>query len=793
MRSTPGWNALGTVAALLTVLAVVQQVRGGIQEDRAMLKNGNFEQWRDGEPAGWKVGHGHYERDEVMKIAGMSALRMSTDRMQPDRWLSTRLEQRFDLTPNRAYRLRLWMAKDGEGKVLVRIRPIRQGKVAEAVLDWSNGWARLFAWTPVALEFRSGDDTRYELSIIQFGSPGEPMWIDAVEIEPRDGEAAIEPGDRKRGFELYCPPVMVPFDARNQVAAEDTPQLRLTAARGEYAAGILGLRALQRLEGVDVRLKGDLIGADGARLQADAVTVRMIGDQALLPPSRARTVDAGRNLGWWITVHAGETQAAGVYRGTLEVMVNGKPVAEAALSLEVLGLTLPEPDIAFLVYHNERYFPAGGFLTDKLRQAYYDDMRAHGMNTVTVYNNPDVDGKRIDFDYDHAYGKDVFDYEALNKKGYSLTAEAVQKRFDHGLNSVMPMILKSGLCASGQPVLWLPYKPGRYNWGGMPREAMKKTVQAWLGHKDWPTPLLYVNDEPEGHPDRIAEAQRVLKEVKSWNLPVQTVTANVAVKELGDDYDVWIQLDRRMNPEMAQAAREHTAALWVYDCNMPADNAPFTRAMYGFWAYRAGVKGVVQWAYYDALNWYMDAEGTVHGTNGQFDLSRICPSPDGPVPTVSWESTRLGVDDYRYALLFGRLIQEASDKADKLLKQAREVLSDKDIATLDARQKQLDRKPKPDEKPIAWKPANEAQAKALALYREGRRLEREAAMARQVKEQLIDSIPSDALAVSRAMPFMAANHEFYPALGPGDPRTAAADKRRALTPYVMRLQAALGE
>jgi len=71
---------------------------------------------------------------------------------------------------------------------------------------------------------------------------------------------------------------------------------------------------------------------------------------------------------------------------------------------------------------------------------------------VTVYNNADVDGSQnVDFAHNHAYEPD-------------------DPRFAVGLDTQLDWILNSGLCATGQPVLWLPSGHG-YGWGGTPRYA----------------------------------------------------------------------------------------------------------------------------------------------------------------------------------------------------------------------------------------------------------------------------------------------------------------------------------
>ena len=126
-----------------------------------------------------------------------------------------------------------------------------------------------------------------------------------------------------------------------------------------------------------------------------------------------------------------------------------------------MDVRLPDPRAAFLVYHHETYVH-DQFLTPALRRAYYRDMVEHGMNTVTVYNNADVDGKRLDFSHNTGY-------------------PAGDPRRAYGLDTTMKMILDSGLCRSGQPVLWLTSRSGEkgYGWGGTPEPALKAMLGEW--------------------------------------------------------------------------------------------------------------------------------------------------------------------------------------------------------------------------------------------------------------------------------------------------------------------------
>ena len=267
-------------------------------------------------------------------------------------------------------------------------------------------------------------------------------------------------------------------------------------------------------------------------------------------------------------------------------------MARLSLNVEVIDLTLPEPDIAFLVYHHEAYFPPE-FLTAKLRSSYYQDMLEHGMNTITVYNNP-ANGEELDFSHNYTYEKE-------------------SPMFAVGLDQHMKEILDSGLCKTGQPVFWLPLTYGS-------KATLKSTLDRWKSQQ-WPTPLLYVDDEPGGTGTRADAALTTLKQIRSWDIPVKTTTAGLDPRTgvLGQFYDVWVIGDRGIHYENHMNAQKLGRELWQYNCNSPHENMAIARSFYGFLPFRTGVKGVAYWAYYDARKWLADSQGNARGIQDHND------------------------------------------------------------------------------------------------------------------------------------------------------------------------------
>jgi len=777
-------NFMKSFVSLCSLLAFFPLVSTLLSEDKTMvpsasvfLKNGDFGDWENGTPVGWAVASGvKLEKDESMTPASRQSLKMVIE--ADSKGKSGRIHQDLSLQPGCRYRLGGAMAKHGTGSVSVKIYPLVQGRtIGEPLLDWSNVWSWQYPWRNFSLDFETGAHREYRLIIANHGRTGEPFWLDGLFIEPKGLESVA--GLHGQPY-LFTQSVMAPFSATSfPDDARPLERILVNGTPGNHSPAFVGLHAFDGMEDVEVVLLNHLESDAGKVLPGSAVVVRSVADQALLPVSKPRSVEKGRNLGWWVTARVPEEAPPGFYEGRLQVRAKGGVLAEVPYTVRVEAFRLPKPPIPMFVYHAEAYFPPGDFLSRAMRLEYYQDMKEHGMNTVTVYNTPDVNGVDVDFEKDHRYeGLNPGRLEEVLKKT-GLSRDDVAERKEFGLNGVMDILKESGLVTPGNPVIWLPVKSGQYSFGDMPSTALKKAVEGWMNHPDWPKPLLYVMDEPFGYPERIQNARNALTRIKALDLPVRTATANVGVEELGSLYNVWIQTCRRITPEMAEQAKQYGAEMWTYNCNMPTESGQFTRALYGFWAYRSGVKGVGLWAYYASRGWMMNAEGEVQGSNGVIPLSRVCASPEGPVPTISWETTREGVYDYGYALLFASRMKELEERAAQRWGEAKALLP---VAVFEEVHASFDRVRTLEK--LKWRPDDTSGEEGLARVREAVELEEWLRLARNVKDKVIDSVPFDAMAPMGDLGWSSENQGFLPVIGYGEPAFLSESKRNCLGAYI---------
>lgn len=769
---------------------------------RSVMPNGSFEHWTDGEPVTWHADSGTLLPDGEMKMQGRRSVCIQVDPNDTiKRPYYSMTSESLRLEPNMGYRLRLWLASSFKGRVEVIVHSTKRDRSIDerGRVTGRHTWSDEFywytttgsPWVPAEVSFMTDDSTDYRVKVLATpvkANRNDKTWVDDVRIEKSGSvKAPATEEENTRGFQLFTRSVMKSYGLEKLPpnCSEIADGLYIRLARGEYEPALLGLHALQNLENIDLSLVGDLKGPGKGTFPKNNVVIRRL-DGALLPISGPRVVGAGETAGWWVTAKAESNAVAGVYDGKLAVRVSGEVIAEFPISVEVMDITLPDPDIAFLLYHHEAYFPPE-FLTAKLRAAYYKDMLEHGMNTVTVYNTP-WDGEKIDVSRNHS--KDYDEDSPMSSVGLDLH---------------MKEILDSGLCATGQPVFWLPLSFGS-------KATMKTTLEHWKNHQ-WPTPLLYVNDEPGGTGPKAERALAQLKEIRSWGIPVKTTTAGLDPRTgvLGQFYDVWVIGDRGIHYENYMNAQRLGCELWQYNSNTPHENMPFVRAFYGFCPFRTGVKGVAYWAYYDARTWFADSQGNAQESlvgrpNKWGDLrcdpdwwrlSLVCPSHGGPIPTLAWEAIREGVDDYRYCQLFQSLLDETEKQTERLTAEVDTLLSKEDRDQLKRREDEDTGPHDPANPRVAWKPTDAKQAKGEEIFLQWRALDHQLRRAKEVRMFVIESIPFD-IGVARlgAKTLHATRSGKYcPPLAMTDvgedPFTITETKRRIVTSSIIRLHDAL--
>jgi len=401
-----------------------------------------------------------------------------------------------------------------------------------------------------------------------------------------------------------------------------TEKLSCALARGEYNSVQFGVHALaDGLDNIRVTVTSDLdvttyrrrakytvpaapkaTGADlDKRVASPAEWMYLERGNAVekLPP--------GVSVNFWLTIRAGVDATPGTHSGKIRVEVDGRPVTELDLAVDVRPFQLAPARIPFGMYYSRgQYSPNRG--PDASHEFVYRDMAAHSQNSVSFSASRDfrVDFKQVPLPDDHPMVKVI---------NTARDAGLVSPRF--------PCMIISSL-------LYNEYR--EVHAGIRLTEAQLKAAIAWLAkqrrEQGWPEIMVYGHDEPPVPAPGLREFYTILRA-----LPIRLGTAMSAkaAYAYGDIHDAWLVHDGHITPEMQAEAARRGAQVWTYTYRLwrQSYNPLIQRYYAGLYTWALKLSGNYVWEYYYGYNW-------------------VDPVTEETMPTTGWEARREGVDDYRY-------------------------------------------------------------------------------------------------------------------------------------------------
>ena len=419
--------------------------------------------------------------------------------------------------------------------------------------------------------------------------------------------------------------------------------LSLIAARDEYESIQLGVYTLKNLENVTLEVELDLpvtayrfVPIDWknqvARFQNGQVVqkeevVKM--PYFLYHDPTYRQAEAGKTYGYWLTVQVPKDALPGEHTGTVRITASDGAETVLPLTVNVRSFVLPKPKITFGLYYDPDTRINEAYRGAEYQRMYYADMAAHGMNSVSIYDDT------------HAL---------LNADG-TWNEEPFAEKFR--------LMKEAGLLDREQPVFILTgYWSNLSNAGQIEAiEACIAQLEALRAKYDLPEILMYGHDEPGG------PFEPKIEMMKPWiDAGMKFITAMHspdAIQALSPYYSVTLVNDRFLSKEEAELTTSSSSEFWTYDCDMHGFTPIYSRTYSGIWSWNAGVKGNFVWAY--THSHWGDRDYYSLDENGEVVLhllryyARAAPGPKGPLPAIGWEARREGVDDYRYLQLVDEL------------------------------------------------------------------------------------------------------------------------------------------
>ena len=415
---------------------------------------------------------------------------------------------------------------------------------------------------------------------------------------------------------------------------ETGASLSAFAAPGEYEPMTLALYPLEAL-GECTLAVGDLAGPDGAVLPAASFDVRVVNLLPQIPGQKGsqyakqyiRTpealfdtatvdVDGEDAREWWITVHVPDDAAPGEYTGSATLTPGDGPAVEVPVSLEVLPVTLREPEgYTFGMYWGPW---RQDDMTDDRVQAQLDDMREHNMNGVAL---------------------DAFAEMTVGADG----------RYEYNLEQVTDLLQLLRDNGFDAPIPWsYSFPPVETEFGSdAHREQVKAFVEYATAHfaeRDLGEVLWYPRDEP-WHGERREQCNWLLEAIKQVPGARTYTTTRMDTAEEFDPYlDVrthTLSLGGGFDPVTVRESAAASGDTYWWYTNACREYPDVMRFKGGFFFWKTGATGQLYWAYqYPSSNPLDDRDG--------IDWCAAYPGETAPIDTIEWEGLREGIDDFRF-------------------------------------------------------------------------------------------------------------------------------------------------
>jgi hypothetical protein len=506
---------------------------------------------------------------------------------------------------------------------------------------------------------------------LQLPEPERPL---AEAIKGHESDPAI----------VFTPNYLRPLHVKSvPLEGEIEKPITVRVAPGETEPATIAVLAQKDLKDVEVNFHlqgGDPQAQGSCQISLVKVVPRPAGAGVFTPqnvalvPAKPIDIEKGMTRQYWLTLcepisEPGEMRPLKPHSCTATLRVSfaadgQKGEKRIPVTVEVLPLRLASADethVSFGWYYSDpgnlNYFFDRFEEMKEARQKELErefaDMVAHGC-TGAQFPSPNVPTVKPDGTVEMDFSGLEPWVEAMRKSGLGL------KHTDliGILNLANYRLMRSGL---------KEFSP-EFNKAYM--EIVRRTV-AWAKEKSVPLAIWAV-DEPREQ--LINDWNRNLADtLKYLDLIAQVPGARSTVTPMGDSQDGvdYMPMVPKMDvmqthpwagsAKMIEYAQTHEKPeLWTY-------NAGIDRLSFGFGVWRLKAKGRWQWHY----QWHTFPFDPFDEGSGA-----VYASPDGPIPTVGYEWTREGIDDYRYLFTLKQEMAKAGPERKEAVASAEKLLAE---------------------------------------------------------------------------------------------------------------------
>jgi len=468
----------------------------------------------------------------------------------------------------------------------------------------------------------------------------------------------------------------------------------LWASKGEAKTGMFGIFPLRDIKGIEIKAtdlkneKGDVIKSSVIEIKKLRYIERYLSAKEsgykyivvphlLVPTDKKIDIEKGITKAIFITVKVPEDAKEGNYKGNIEIKSEvgntGIP-----LILKVLPVKLEETDIAYGIYDsiNEYYwyyywvptFTEKEFEDEVLKhkERRYKFLRDYGLTTIAIGEDmrkwiSSPDGKTITINFENSGFTHLMDI--ATKVGFRpIVWYGFQATWRTSRGPEKPLLIKGFENVEPLSDIW--------------KEGYKKSIELVKDEgkkRNWSEIIFYIEDEASNVGKIGAEHAREVAKVAKEVPGIRTIASvNGPYEKILSPYLSIICPNYAfpITEENLNYIRECGTELWVY-------NIGTSRFSSGFYIWKIGAKGRLQWSGSSSCSPYDDFDGASPETNYMYYYSR---PNDYPVASLSLEKMREGIYDYRYIKTLEKAIERCKNikkpGAEKVIKEAGDLLEE---------------------------------------------------------------------------------------------------------------------
>ena len=368
----------------------------------------------------------------------------------------------------------------------------------------------------------------------------------------------------------------------------------------------------------------------------------------------------------WITAAIPTNTAPGIYTGAIIIEAAGKPVGELPLKIRVLPFALADTGLAagfyylpydyYYYYGWSKAFPGKEMEAEVWRQEgkTLQFLKQYGINTLAMCDDmrgqvKSPDGQNLEMNFNGRFGKWMDEYTKagfwpmpwFGFQGLWRTSRGPgnKARQIKGFNDVEPLT-----------AAW--------------KKAFKQSIELTrdeVKKRKWSEIIFYIEDEASnaGVPggEFAAEVAKLAREVPgvrtmaSMNGPAEKVVVPcVTMAVTNHAFPI--------TEETVKYIRDCGAELWLY-------NVGVSRFSFGFYPWRLGAKGRMQWCHRSAMGC------PYNSFDGYSTYYFTMPTPEGtPLATLTFAGICEGLDDLRYIRTLEAAIAANANNANPTIRQA---------------------------------------------------------------------------------------------------------------------------